>query len=264
MGSHWALLAAAAMPQRRSRRPWRENRAVLNGILWILRTGAPWPDLPDRYPSYQTCHRRFQQWVQAGVLKDVLSVLADALHDEGFLDVQEALIDGSFAPADDLLAFGGLRLATRLEQRQKTTREPFWKWFAHLSMDAEMKHGAAHRQEGRHNMNRHLGATKGWMFGSNVILLSVAILVITSSPSQGNTFGTLYISTDTNLTENHDGDVVITTDNVTLDCGRHVISADLPVGILLQNRSGVTIRNCQVFRFTRGVLILNSVRNTLS
>ena len=34
-------------------RPWRENRAVLNGILWILRTGAPWADLPGRYPSYQ-------------------------------------------------------------------------------------------------------------------------------------------------------------------------------------------------------------------
>src|SRR5215471_15312907 len=50
-------------------RPWRENRAVLNGILWILRTGAPWADLPDRYPSYQTCHRRFQQWVRAGVLR---------------------------------------------------------------------------------------------------------------------------------------------------------------------------------------------------
>ena len=36
---------------------------MLNGLLWILRTGAPWADLPDRYPSYQTCHRRFQQWV---------------------------------------------------------------------------------------------------------------------------------------------------------------------------------------------------------
>jgi transposase len=80
-------------------RPWKESRAVLNGTLWILRTGAPWADLPDRYPSYQTCHRRFQQWVRAGVLKDILSVLAEALHDEGYLDVQEALIDGSFAPA---------------------------------------------------------------------------------------------------------------------------------------------------------------------
>jgi transposase len=58
-------------------RPWRENRAVLNGILWILRTGAPWADLPDRYPSYQTCHRRFQQWVRSGVLKDILFVVAE-------------------------------------------------------------------------------------------------------------------------------------------------------------------------------------------
>jgi transposase len=80
-------------------RPWRENRAVLNGILWILRTGAPWADLPDRYPSYQTCHRRFQQWVRSGVLKDILSLVAEALHDEGYLDVQEAFIDGTFAPA---------------------------------------------------------------------------------------------------------------------------------------------------------------------
>jgi hypothetical protein len=72
---------------------------VLNGILWVLRTGAPWADLPDRYPSYQTCHRRFQQWVRCGVLKDILSLLAEALHDEGYLDVQEAFIDGSFARA---------------------------------------------------------------------------------------------------------------------------------------------------------------------
>ena len=71
-------------------RPWRENRAVLNGILWILRTGAPWADLADRYPSYQTCHRRFQQWVRAGVLRGVLEVLAQTLHDEGYLDLQVA------------------------------------------------------------------------------------------------------------------------------------------------------------------------------
>jgi len=80
-------------------RPRRENRAVLNGILWILRTGAPWADLPDRYPSYQTCHRRFQQWVRAGALRSILEILAQALHDDGHLDLQEAFIDGSFASA---------------------------------------------------------------------------------------------------------------------------------------------------------------------
>ena len=87
-------------------RPWRENRAVLNGILWILRTGAPWADLPDRYPSYQTCHRRFQQWVRVGELRSILEVLAQALHDQGYLDLQEAFIDGSFAPAKQ----GGARV----------------------------------------------------------------------------------------------------------------------------------------------------------
>src|SRR6187401_355025 len=91
--AQWAILAPL-LPKPRLRRdrrgrPWRDPRDVLNGILWILRTGAPWADLPDRYPSYQTCHRRFQHWVKCGVLKDVLSVLAEALHDEGYLDLRE-------------------------------------------------------------------------------------------------------------------------------------------------------------------------------
>jgi transposase len=100
---HWALigpfLPTLARRTDRRGRPWKENRAVLNGILWILRTGAPWADLPDRYPSYQTCHRRFQHWVGAGLLRSLLEILAQALHDEGHLDLQEAFIDGSFAPA---------------------------------------------------------------------------------------------------------------------------------------------------------------------
>jgi len=46
-------------------RPRREARSVLEGILWVLRKGAPWKDLPGRFPPYQTCHRRFQEWVEA-------------------------------------------------------------------------------------------------------------------------------------------------------------------------------------------------------
>src|SRR5258708_31578040 len=46
-----------AMPRRADGRgrPWRDSREVLNGIVWILRTGAQWADLPERYPPYQTC-----------------------------------------------------------------------------------------------------------------------------------------------------------------------------------------------------------------
>jgi len=66
------LLAAKRRPDGRGR-PWRDARAVLNGILWVLRTGAPWHDLPDRYPPYQTCHRRFQQWQRDGTLTRLLN-----------------------------------------------------------------------------------------------------------------------------------------------------------------------------------------------
>lgn len=59
----WAILnPLIAEPIRRDDgrgRPWRENREVLDSILWILRTGARWQDLPTRFPPYQTCHRRF-------------------------------------------------------------------------------------------------------------------------------------------------------------------------------------------------------------
>ena len=80
-------------------RPWKDRRIVLNGILWVLRTGAPWAEVPDRYPSYQTCHRRFQQWVRSGVMRTILEALASELKVRGVMDVKEAFIDGSFAPA---------------------------------------------------------------------------------------------------------------------------------------------------------------------
>lgn len=101
--SQWAILDAI-IPEPQCRRdgrgrPWKDRRAVLNGMLWVRRTGAPWADVPDRYPSYQTCHRRFQQWVRSGVMKGILEALALELKVRGVLDVEEAFIDGSFAPA---------------------------------------------------------------------------------------------------------------------------------------------------------------------
>ena len=80
-------------------RPWRDPHDVLNGILWVLRTGAPWADLPAQYPPYQTCHRRFQKWCRDGTLEKVLRALAEDLRDRGKLDLQECFIDGSFVPA---------------------------------------------------------------------------------------------------------------------------------------------------------------------
>jgi len=80
-------------------RPWRDPRDVLDGVLWVLRTGAPWKDLPPRYPPYQTCHRRFQQWCRDGTLHRVLHALAEHLHKRGGLDLTECFIDGTFVGA---------------------------------------------------------------------------------------------------------------------------------------------------------------------
>jgi transposase len=71
-------------------RPWRDARAVLNGVLWVLRTGAPWHDLPDRYPPYQTCHRRFQQWRKNGVFRDLLTCLATCHGVSPFIRIENA------------------------------------------------------------------------------------------------------------------------------------------------------------------------------
>ena len=80
-------------------RPRVDNREILNGILWICRTGAPWKDLPDRYPPYQTCHRRFQEWVKRLLWEQILSRLAVDLKTRGKIDLAECYIDGSFSAA---------------------------------------------------------------------------------------------------------------------------------------------------------------------
>jgi hypothetical protein len=65
----------------------------------VLRTGAPWKDLPDRYPPHQTCHRRFQEWSRRGIFRLIIEELAADLQERGGLDIREAFIDGSFVPA---------------------------------------------------------------------------------------------------------------------------------------------------------------------
>jgi transposase len=101
--AQWTLLKAIIpTPPRRPDgrgRPWRDPRAVLNGILWILRTGAQWKDLPPRYPPYQTGHRRFQLWVRSGGLDRIWRALADDRHERGGLERSECFIDGTFVVA---------------------------------------------------------------------------------------------------------------------------------------------------------------------
>jgi transposase len=99
----WAVLEPLIpVPMQRADgkgRPRRDAREVLSGILWVLRTGAAWDDLPDRYPPHQTCHRRFQEWRKAGVMENLLRRLVEDLKERGDIDLTEAFIDGTFSSA---------------------------------------------------------------------------------------------------------------------------------------------------------------------
>ncbi|SAK70308.1 transposase [Caballeronia catudaia] len=75
----WQMVAPL-LPELRPRselrgRPLANTRAVLNGVLWVMYSGASWSTLPRKYPSYQTCHRRFKAWHESGVLLRVMTQL---------------------------------------------------------------------------------------------------------------------------------------------------------------------------------------------
>ena len=98
----WELLKSLVEPKtppKRRGRPWSDTRRVLEGVLWILRTGAQWAEMPDKFPPYQTCHRRFQVWVRQGVLVELLRTLAKDLMARGDLDLAETFIDATFSGA---------------------------------------------------------------------------------------------------------------------------------------------------------------------
>src|SRR5205085_3177573 len=101
--AQWRLIQPL-IPERPRRadgkgRPRRNPREVMNGIFWIMRTGAAWQDMPSRYPPGTTCHRYFQTWVKAGAFVQMLNVLAEDLKTRGQLDLSECFIDATFVPA---------------------------------------------------------------------------------------------------------------------------------------------------------------------
>jgi transposase len=84
---------------RRGGRPWIGNRAVIDGILWVLKTGARWCDLPAEYPSPSTCWRRLKRWDDDGTWLGIWRAFIAELDARGRLQWETAFIDGTFAPA---------------------------------------------------------------------------------------------------------------------------------------------------------------------
>ena len=95
----WEQIAPLLPLPKRRGRPRADDRSTLNGILWVLRSGARWRDLPERYGSSSTCHRRLQEGEAQGVWDHLWLHFLRTLDDDGNLDWSQAFLDGSFVPA---------------------------------------------------------------------------------------------------------------------------------------------------------------------
>ena len=98
----WERIAARLPehpPSPKGGRPRVSDRECLEGILWLLRTGSRWQDIPLDLPSGSTCWRRLQEWAGEGVLAELHAVLIDELHELGKLDFEELLADATFIEA---------------------------------------------------------------------------------------------------------------------------------------------------------------------
>ena len=72
----WQRVCPLLPPQRPpTGRPNADHRTALGGMLWVMRTGAAWRDLPDRFGPWQTVHGRYRRWHRAGVWQRVLDAL---------------------------------------------------------------------------------------------------------------------------------------------------------------------------------------------
>lgn len=80
-------------------RPPVKPRPCVEGILWMLRTGARWRDLPKRFPSPATCWRRLSAWTESGIWEKAWGRLLRRLDRQGRVDREESFADGTFSSA---------------------------------------------------------------------------------------------------------------------------------------------------------------------
>ena len=97
----FALLQALLPPERSGKRgcPYKPHRRVLNGIVWVLRTGAPWRDVPECYGRWSTLYDRFRRWCKDGTWQGIADALKADARKMGRIDFEFAAMDGSVVRA---------------------------------------------------------------------------------------------------------------------------------------------------------------------
>lgn len=94
----WALISPMLPPERGSSRGGRSYfayRHVMNGIFWVLCSGAPWRDFPERYAHWKTIYNRFNRWSKAGVINNIFNKLLQILDVKEYVDWDAIALDGS-------------------------------------------------------------------------------------------------------------------------------------------------------------------------
>jgi transposase len=112
------------IPRKRARtgRPPEDPREMLDGILWVLRTGAPWRDLPERFGPWQTVYDYFSAWRKGGVFDRILHALQIRLDKGGRIDWDLWCVDGSSVRAARCAAGADKKAAGGTRASRPTTR----------------------------------------------------------------------------------------------------------------------------------------------
>ena len=102
----WALIEPL-IPHPATGRPLKDPRAMLNGMFWVLRSGAPWRDLPERFGPWQTIYHHFNAWRRRKVFERILQALQVRLDAEGHIDWDLWCVDGTMVRASRSAAGAG-------------------------------------------------------------------------------------------------------------------------------------------------------------
>lgn len=112
--AEWRVLDALLPPVKGRRgRPPLDRRATVNGILWRLRTGAPWRDVPERYGNWNSIARCFRRWCQRGIWEAAATSLAAIMADNRHHSIDSTTVRGQVSAAGAKGGLANRRLAAR-------------------------------------------------------------------------------------------------------------------------------------------------------
>jgi len=109
----WDCIADIFPLPAKTGRPPSDRRMIIDGILWIMRTGSPWRDLPEEFGPWRTVWDLFNKWNDDGTLDEILSRLRTMYVDAGEIDKELWCIDGTTVRAARCAAGGGKKTIQR-------------------------------------------------------------------------------------------------------------------------------------------------------